>query len=461
MAAIGRGMLSSVDNVLMPRLRGAPSKGIRIGGYTLPPSGVEADYVELERQQAGDHNKETRIESLDWLDGTSFALALTDADSETNAGEMPGLTLWGQGDIQSFRADRSSVDGEVRTVYVGVDAEQPGGWLLGAVLSHSSGKIDYTYDSGNGSRSGRLRTKLTGVYPYLQWRTGENSSIWAILGLGSGRIENRRTGPDSVEHGDLTMLMISGGGRYELDSIKDGVNLALLGDAAMLRLKSKSDLSDDTLDNASSSVERIRFGLETSHDILTENGTLSPYGQLSARFDSGDGETGSGAELAGGIRHRGDRLLMELGGRTIRIGGRNYRQHGWNIGCELAPRQGGEGLSLSLSSSWGESGHRPVEALWSPDALSSLDTASDVDNGPEIKTKIGYGFRWPSAPALLTPYAQHDHLANGERHFRLGVGIRLEFPSTRFDLDLRGELDQSPDGKDEQTGIFLDAVVRF
>ena len=102
-----------------------------------------------------------------------------------------------------------------------------------------------------------------------------------------------------------------------------------------------------------------------------------------------------------------------------------------------------------------------MEALWSPDALSSLDTASDVDNDPAIETKIDNGFRWPSAPALLTPYAQHDHLATGERRLRLGVCVCLEYPSTLFDFDLRGELDQSLGGEGEHTGIFLDAVVRF
>ena len=96
MTAIGREILSSVDNVLMPRLRGASSKGIRIGGYTLPSGGVRADYVELERQNAGDHIRETRAESLDWLDGTSFSLALTaTVDTETNARKMPGLILLG------------------------------------------------------------------------------------------------------------------------------------------------------------------------------------------------------------------------------------------------------------------------------------------------------------------------------------------------------------------------------
>ncbi len=444
--------------VLGSRLREDSGEGVTVAGYPLPSGDVRTGYAYLDHHYTDDPDSEVRVESLDWLDGTSFAVPLYAADSEAGSGSASGLTLWGQGGIQSFRAQRSSVDGEIRTAYIGLDTGQSDGELMGAVLSHSRGDADFAYESTDGSESGRLHTTLTAVHPYLRWRAGDNSTLWTILGLGRGRIEDRRAG--SSERGDLSMFMVSFGGRHDLES-PGRVDLALLGDAAILRMKTETGSQQSSLYDVSSSVRRLRFGMEGSYEIPTDQGLLSPFGQVSARYDSGDGENGSGVEVASGLRYRSDRLKFELGGRALRTGGGDYREHGWNVGFELVPREFGEGPSLSLSPSWGESRRRPLEALWRADSLSTVDTVSDTDSGPEIKAKIGYGFRWQSSPALLTPYAEHDRLASGARRMRLGIGMRLEIPSTSFELDLRGELDRSPHGKDERKGIFLDALLQF
>lgn len=458
LAATAWSLLSSVDMALVSRLRGELDEGMTVAGYALPLGSVRTNHEGMDHRYAYDPDREVRVESLDWLAGTSFVVPLYADSPEAHPGKVSGLTLWGRGDIQSFRAQRSSVDGEIRTAYIGLDTGQSDDGLLGAALSHSRGDTDFAYESSGGSGSGRLRTSLTAVHPYLRWRVGDNGTLWTILGLGRGRIEDQRA--DSSERGDLSMFMVSFGGRHDLSS-PGQVDLALLGDAAFLGMKSKTDSQQGVLDDLSSSMRRLRFGLEGSYDVRMDRGVLSPFGQVGAHYDKGDGETGSGAAVAGGIRYYSNRLILELGGRALRTGGGDYREHGWNVGFELAPREFGEGLSLSLSPSWGKSQRLPLEALWHPDALSTVDTASDTNHGPEIKAKIGYGFRWQSSPALLTPYAEHNRLASGARRLRLGVDMRLKIPSTRFELDLRGELDQSPHGKDERKGIFLDALLHF
>ncbi len=456
LAAFGRGILSSIDMGLGSRLRGEISEGMRIGGYAVPLGGIGTKDEYPERQFTRHRDRNPRVVSLDWLEGTSFDLALSDGEAEANAGEVPGWKIWGYGDIQSFQAARSSIDGELRTAYIGIDTEQSDGGLFGLALSNSRGRTDYAYDTG----SGWLRTSLTSLHPYLRLRTGDKSTFWAIFGLGRGRIENQATGLNSVERGDLSMFMISGGGRYELDSDAGGADLAMLGDAAILRLNAETGSSQDALDDVSALVRRLRFGVEGSYELRTEEGVLSPFGQLNVRYDSGDGETGSGVEVAGGVRYRNGRLLFEMGGRAFRMDGGDYKEYGWGIGLELQPREFGEGISLSLSPKWGESRRTSLEALWSPGTLSALDSVGETNGGPELKAKIGYGFRWPSTAALVTPYAAYDRLASGGSRTNLGIDLRQKMPSTSLKLDLRGEVEQSPGGEDS-AGIYLDVVLRF
>ncbi len=457
LAAFGRGILSSIDAGLGSRLRREFGEGMRIGGYSVPFGENRTKDEYPEHQYTRQHDREPRVASLDWLEGTSFALALSDSETEASAGEVPGWQFWGYGDIQSFQAERSSIDGELRTAYIGIDTGQSDSGLFGVALSNSRGRTDYNHDTG----SGQLRTSLTSIYPYLRLRTGDNSTLWAILGLGSGRIENQATGLSSVERGDLSMYMFAGGGRYDLNSDSSGIDLALLSDAAILRLNTETDSPQDALDDVSASVRRIRFGLEASYEIPMERGVLSPFGHLSARYDGGDGETGSGVEIAGGLHYRYDRLSFEMGGRAFRMGGGSHRQYGWGMGLELKPREFGEGISFSLSPKWGESRRTSLQSMWSsPHTLSVQDAVGEANRNTELSTKIRYGLRWPSTAALVTPYVAYDSLASGGSRTNLGVDLRLKSPSSSLKFDLRGEFEQSQ-GREDSAGIYLDVVLRF
>ena len=193
-----------------------------------------------------------------------------------------------------------------------------------------------------------------------------------------------------------------------------------------------------------------------------ESGELSPFARVSARHDSGDGETGSGMEVSGGVRYRSGRVSFETGGRVLWAGGGDYEESGWNVALTLDPREGGRGLSLSLSPTWGEARHRALEALWRPDALSVLDDgAAPAGDGHGMRTQIGYGLHWPASAsaALLTPYAEHDSFSSGDR--RTSMGVRLELPSSRLEVDLRGELDDGSGGDAGDAGVYLDVGFRF
>ena len=479
LAAIGRGMLSSIDMALGARLRGESSEGVRLAGYAVASGGIEAapdtaqgfspgtaqgfspDVAQGFPPGAGrafpDREREDEIADLDWLDGTSFVVALNaEADAGEGAGGLPRWTFWGQGDLQSFASDRSSVDGETRTAWLGLDTAWGDDWLLGAAVSVSRGSADYAFEGGGGS--GRLQTSLTSVHPYLRWRPWEDGSVWAALGAGNGRVENRRDRLGRVERGDLSMLTAWGGGRYALPFVLGGAELALLGDLAFLR--ARTDAAQGSLDDVSSLVSRLRVGFEGSYEIRMDPGTLSPFGQVSARYDGGDGETGGGMEVSGGVRYHRGRMSFETGGRVLWAGAGDYEESGWNLALALGPREDGRGLSMSLSPTWGVAQHRALEALWRPDALSVLDDGTaPAGDGHGLRTSIGYGLRWPAPAALLTPYAEHERFSSGDRH--TSMGVRLEHRPSRLEVDLRGELEEGTGRDTGDAGVYVDVGVRF
>ena len=482
LAAIGRGMLSGIEMVLGARLRGESSEGVRIAGYALESGDIEAaphaekgsppdaaqgsppDAVQGFWPDAG-HGREEESADVDWLDGTtSFVVALNagagiGADAGEEADLAPRWTLWGQGDLQSFSASRSSIDGETRTAWLGLDTAWGDDWLLGTAVSYGEGHADYAFEGGSGSGSGRLRTTLTSLHPYLRWRPWEDGTVWVALGVGSGEVENRRDHVGRVERGDLSMFTAWGSGRYDLRPDAGGADLALLGDLAFLRMRTDTGSRPGSLDAVSSAVGRLRLGLEGSWKVRMESGELSPFAQVSARHDSGDGETGNGMEVSGGVRYGSGRVSFETGARMLWVGGGDYEESGWNVALALEPREAGRGLSMSLSPTWGAAQHRALEALWRPDALSVLDDGA-APAGDGVRTQIGYGLRWPaSSSALLTPYAEHDSFSSGER--RTSTGVRLELPSSGLEVDLRGEFEEGAGGAAGGSGVYLDVGVRF
>ena len=123
----------------------------------------------------------------DWnqaLQGTDVLLAFGGGQ---DAPEAPGgerrWTVWGQGDLQTFRGApeaRRGFDGDLRTGYVGVDAQVSRQWLLGVAVARSGGSG--TWQAG--AATGQLTTTLTTVHPYL-----------ALGQRGYHRIRRGRRGP--------------------------------------------------------------------------------------------------------------------------------------------------------------------------------------------------------------------------------------------------------------------------
>ena len=299
------------------------------------------------------------------------------------------------------------------------------------------------------------------MHPYLRWRPWDKGSVWAALGVGSGRVENRRDHLGRVESGDLSMFTAWGSGRHDLTPAGGGADLALLGDLAFLRMR--ADAAQGALAGLSSSVGRLRLGLEGSYEVRMDTGTLSPFGQVSARHDSGDGETGSGVEVSGGVRYQSGRMSFETGARALWTGraGSTRSAGGTSRSRSSRARTGG-----GCRCRWRPPGARRSIARWRRCGAPTRSRAWTAGRRREPATATGCGRPSPTAcagpasasKAMLTPYAEHERFSSGGR--RTSLGVRLELPRSSVEVDLRGELGGS--GQDAGgPGLFLDLKLRF
>ena len=162
-----------------------------------------------------------------WLHGTKFELAL-------GAGELGRRwSIWGQGDIQTLQdaptllGYDAGYDGDVRSGYVGVDAQLTERWLAGVALSRSRGVGDWRV----GASRGWLRTTLTALHPYVQWSDGV-TSVWTTAGggWGGGEAENGREATGLVGSSGLGLRLGLVELRRELGAVGGGAELGLRAD---------------------------------------------------------------------------------------------------------------------------------------------------------------------------------------------------------------------------------------
>ncbi len=97
-------------------------------------------------------------------------------------------------------------------------------------------------------------------------------------------------------------------------------------------------------------VHRGRLALEASR----ASGVVSPFVQLGGRYDGGDGQTGAGLELVGGLRAATSRLDLEARGRWLSAHtASGYEEYGVMARLVVKSRADGTGLQAALSPRWG------------------------------------------------------------------------------------------------------------
>ena len=350
-----------------------------------------------------------------WLSGTEFVVSLGGGEAADEPAR-PGRRwqVWGQGDLQTFQGARSAAvgyGGDLRTGYLGLDTWLSESWLAGVAVARSQGSGDWRV----GGSSGSLAATLTAVHPYLHWSDGR-TSFSALGGGGWGEVENvRRSGRLGTSGLGLGLGLVEVRRRY--GAAGGRAEIGLRGDAAWARLATGA--GEETIDAHRVAVSQARFGTDVSRPVRMKNGlALAPFVEAHVRRDGGAGQTGTGLELAGGLRAARGRVRVDAQGRMLVLhSAAGYRERGVGVTLSVGSRQ--QGLSLSLSPRWGDQANGGGR-LWQEQVYRGYrGGAQPADWG--VDAGAGYAVRL-RPDRLLTWFCSYSQSAYGPG---LVVGVRV------------------------------------
>ncbi len=435
LAAIGRTTLSSVSSAIGTRFASRPSSTMMtLAGYSLlskggaPHLGARGFGLQPELRYAQASRNE-----MSWkraLRNTSFAVPMGEGGGSDPG--LPNWTLWGLGDYNTFEGtpDYGSHSGTVTSVYLGVDKSVAQRAQLGVTVSYSMGETDYDFEGVGASGSGALTTVLTSVYPYLRFAPSAGMDIWALGGVGVGTAENERGVTSTTEESDLAMTLGLLGARQSLGTM-GGLDMALRGDAGMVNLSTAE--GEGVIADQAVAAQRFRLGVEGGHTFqMASCAKVTPYGELSGRFDGGDGQTGGGLEAAGGLRYEcpRSRFRFEARGRILALNSA-YSESGGSVMASYSPGADGLGLSMALAPHWGAAGGG-AQALWRDDSFRTIGRLGSLRDDWSMDAQVGYGMRVQPLPGVLTPFAQFMPAGTGEQ---MRLGVRFEgLGGTAFEM---------------------------
>ena len=389
------------------------------------------------------------------LAGSSFTLIGTD-------GRGGSVAFWGHGSAARFDGSEGSttLDGEVTTAMIGAD------WagerlLAGLMMAHSLGEGGYRSQSSGGT----LESTLTGLFPYGRHALSERVALWALAGYGKGRLSMTPDGQEPLRP-ELTLLMGAVGARGVLvESGDTGPTLAMTSDALLLRISSDAAPGLAATD---ADVTRLRLGLEGALPFrVGASALLTPSVELGVRHDSGDAETGFGADIGAGLTFSEPAygLSAEIRGRglpTHEESGMRERGVSGTLTFDPSP-ESERGVSLSLGQTLGGPSSGGADALLARPTLAVLATEDEEDEEDDLarhrfEARLGYGFgaradRWIVVPKLGLGRSDSEH--------ELRVGGRLVeavHVGLAFELGLeatRREPKDGPTGPEHALGLDL------
>ena len=358
--------------------------------------------------------------------GRNFAIPLGGAQGESPGS---GWTLWGANDVQTFRGatSRGSYDGDLRSLYLGIDGRIGGDWLAGLALSRSRGETAYGFESDSFSSDGSLHTRLTSIYPYLHGRLSSGLEVWGIAGLGGGEAVLQRDDPGPEEATGLGLGLGAFGvrqGLKEFGTPNGTLRLSLLADAGIARLQTDAGSRDRTVDGLSALATRFRVGVEGEHALALAGGSLHPFWQASVRYDGGDGLTGKGLELTGGARYDSQRLEMQVQARWLAVhSSASQEEYGASATLRIKPNADGLGLTAALSPQWGAPGVG-AESMWREETLRASHELTAQRRGQypwSMDGRMDYGIALPRAAGVLRPFGELRLAGTSPVRQRIGV----------------------------------------
>ena len=442
-------------------------------------------------------NGAASVRLSDWLWGRRYALRLNgifgNADDEARSG--PDWTLWSAGDQRRIEGTpgNNRYETDWRSMHLGLDARFSSDWLAGVVVSRGWGETGYGYEasgiSGTGktgyghaaqgvSGTGELSTDIWTALPYLHGRLG-GFEVWGLAGGGWGEITATRSEGDGIkEDSNLNLWLGAVGASKPLLGL-GAMSLSFVADAGMTHMT--TDKGDGTLDGLEATTQQVRLGLAGEYEASLFDGQaeLTPFWQLSGRYDGGDGLAGAGLEAQAGLRYRSERLSLVAQGHWLGMHSETgYKEYGASMEARVSPLAHGRGLTLALSPRWGADGALSgaasgmgtansaagIGAMWDTDIVRRAAIANtqavndDTAHVWSVDAEVGYGLWLPHQLGLLTPFSDMRLAGGHEQRQRLGLrldavgghGLQLELSGFRASTYLETD-----------TGVNLNATLNY
>ena len=434
----------------------------RISWGNLPTTPLGA--MELARRWADGES----INIGELLDDSHFSTAAAGHDTGEGMEERPSVSPWGvwgtvdYGKVaaEEYGEGRLEWDAEVLTGLVGADRFLSDKLLAGAALAWSTSSFDYHTSSSSelvqGEGEGRM--ELFSINPYMGWTLAGGNSVWATLGYGWGEltIDDAAIAEETTLDlrqwsvaGGVSGLLYQSGSSGEED--KGGSSQLLWKTDAWF---SSMHIADDgILEDDQQQTHRLRFGLEGNRSInLANDGLLTPSLALFYRYEGGDGATGSGLDLAAGLRYETPSgLRLEGRGRTLLLHSDGLKDWGLSALFSYAP-QGREGLSVSLSPTWGQPEFEGLQQLWQSRDGAVLAPGGETVGALQLDGELRYG-QLPWGRYQLSPAMGFNVSADG---WTVRASAELEL-STSFNLDLELSRQDPAQGEaDHAIGLSLE-----
>lgn len=232
------------------------------------------------------------------------------------------------------------------------------------------------------------------INPYVGWQMPGGMSLWSMAGYGFGKVEvDDKAAP--AQESDLNQRMFAAGLKGTLASSDQ----LIPGGATNLNVKGEVAFTWADVEGAGSieemalQVGRQRFLLESAHVRKLDSGaTFTSSLEAGLRNDTGDGETGTGAEVGGALRYENPASRLTVEGRVRSLVGHSddTAEAGVSGLVRIASNASGHGLALAVEPSWGRT-DSSVRQLWE----SGIGAGTAGGNQARLNAEAGYGFDAP------------------------------------------------------------------
>ena len=344
------------------------------------------------------------------------------------------MSFWSRGARSHFAGQEGalSLGGDVRTTMFGADYAR-GRLVAGLSLGHSRGLGEY-----DGVAGGRVASAVTGLYPWLGYRTTDRVTVWGVAGYGSGGMLLTPEGGSALESG-LSMKMAAAGTRGELVAGGAG-GFALAFKADALWVGTSLDGADGPtgrLKATDAVATRLRTGLEGSRGYtLAGRLSLTPSVEVGLRHDGGDAETGVGMDVGAGlvVSDSSTGLAVDVRVRTLVVHqDQGFRERGVALSLSYNPTPSSPlGFTARVAPSWGGQATSGAEALWGGETMMGM-AQGGLAQGSRLDGEVGYGL--PVGRRLVGTPRIGFRTSEYSREERVGYGLGLlDGGSLRFEL---------------------------